>query len=129
MSKKTLSLDLRERVVAAVSCGLSRRQAAERFGVSAASAIRWCRREKESGSPAAQKRGGDRWSARIDAHKDLILSLVDETCDITLKELQTRLCERGLRFSIGSLWRFFARHAITWKKRPHMRASRIARTS
>jgi hypothetical protein len=36
MSKKTLSLDLRERVVAAVAGGVSRRQAAERFGVSAA---------------------------------------------------------------------------------------------
>jgi len=71
MSKKTLSLDLRERVVAAVSDGMSRRQAAERFGVSAASAIRWCAREKETGSPAAGKRGGDRWSARIDAHKGL----------------------------------------------------------
>jgi transposase len=128
MSKKTLSLDLRERVVGAVAIGMSRRQAAERFGVSPASAVRWCRREKETGSPAAQKRGGDRWSARIDAHKSLILSLVGATCDITLKELQTQLAERGHRFSIGSLWRFFARHDITWKKRPPMRASKTART-
>ncbi|EHP92821.1 helix-turn-helix domain-containing protein, partial [Methylorubrum extorquens] len=36
-----LSSDLRERVVKAVSEGASRRQAAERFGVSPASAIRW----------------------------------------------------------------------------------------
>jgi transposase len=129
MPKKTLSLDLRKRVVSAVSGGMSRRQAAERFGVSAASAVRWCRREKETGSPASYKRGGDRWSARIDAHKSLILSLVDETCDITLAELQAQLAAGGLRFSIGSLWRFFARHRITWKKRPRMRASRIARTS
>jgi transposase len=128
MSKKTLSLDLRERVVGAVAIGMSRRQAAERFGVSPASAVRWCRREKETGSPAAQKRGGDRWSTRIDAHKSLILSLVDATCDITLKELQTQLAEHGRRFSIGSLWRFFARHDITWKKRPPMRASKTART-
>ena len=128
MSKKTLSLDLRERVVAAVSDGMSRRQAAERFGVSAASAIRWCAREKETGSPAAGKRGGDRWSARIDAHKGLILSLVDEVCDITLKELQARLAERGHRFSIGALWRFFDRHDITWKKRPPMRANKSGRT-
>lgn len=124
MSKKTLSLDLRERVVAAVAGGMSRRQAAERFGVSAASAIRWCSREKETGSPAAQTRGGDRWSARIDAHKGLILSFVEETCDITLKELQARLAERGHRFSIGSLWRFFDRHGVTWKKRPPTRASK-----
>lgn len=73
MSKKPLSLDLRERVVAAVSGGMSRRQAAERFGVSAASSIRWCQRQKETGSPASYKRGGDRWSARINAHKSLIL--------------------------------------------------------
>jgi transposase len=128
MSKKTLSLDLRERVVAAVATGMSRRRAAERFGVSAASAIRWCRREKETGSPAAEKRGGDRWSARIDAHKSLILSLVEETCDITLKELQAALAERGHRFSIGSLWRFFDRHKITWKKRPPTRANETGRT-
>ncbi|WP_144259645.1 IS630 family transposase [Methylocystis sp. ATCC 49242] len=96
---------------------MSRRQAAERFGVSAASAIRWCQRQNETGSPASYKRGGDRWSARIDAHKSLILSLVEETCDITLKELQTQLAERGHRFSIGALWRFFDRHGITWKKK------------
>ncbi len=129
MSKKTLSLDLRERAVAAVSGGMSRRQAAERFGVSAASAIRWCQRQSETGSPASYKRGGDRWSARIDAHSGLILSLVEGTCDITLKELQSQLAARGHRFSIGALWRFFARHNITWKKRPPTRANRTARTS
>ncbi|MBJ7532696.1 IS630 family transposase, partial [Rhodomicrobium vannielii ATCC 17100] len=37
---KALSLDLRVRVLAAISGGMSCRQAAERFGVSAASAIR-----------------------------------------------------------------------------------------
>jgi transposase len=129
MSKKTLSLDLRQRVVGAVATGMSRRQAAERFGVSPASAIRWCQREKESGSPAAHKRGGDRWSARIDAHKDLILALVEETCDITLKELAAQLVERGHRFSIGSLWRFFDRHGVTWKKRPRTRVNKTARIS
>ncbi|MGB8385281.1 MAG: IS630 family transposase [Dermatophilaceae bacterium] len=117
MSKKTLSLDLRERVVSAVAAGMSRRQAAERFGVSAASAVRWCAREKETGSPAARPRGGDRWSARIDAHFRLIASLVEESCDITLKELAAQLAERGHRFSIGSLWRFFDRHDITLEKK------------
>ena len=51
---KTLSLDLRERVVAAVSNGMSRRQAAERFGVSAASAIRWCSARKRNGERRVQ---------------------------------------------------------------------------
>ena len=38
---KPLSVDLRERVVAAGDGGLSRRKAAERFGVGISSAIRW----------------------------------------------------------------------------------------
>lgn len=41
---KALSMDLRERVVAAVAGGMSWHKAAERFGVSALSAIRWTRR-------------------------------------------------------------------------------------
>lgn len=125
---KTLSLDLRERVVAAVSNGMSRRGAAERFGVSAASAIRWCARERETGSVAAKPQGGDRLSARIEAQADLILALVEKTCDITLMELQAKLAAHGHRFGIGTLWRFFDRHGITWKKRPRMRASRTGRT-
>jgi len=38
---KALSQDLRDRVVAAIDDGLSRRGAAARFGVSVSSAIRW----------------------------------------------------------------------------------------
>ncbi len=38
---KPLSIDLRQRVLVAVGGGMSRRQTAERSGVSAASAIRW----------------------------------------------------------------------------------------
>ncbi|TXN60378.1 IS630 family transposase, partial [Methylobacterium sp. WL18] len=36
-----LSMDLRERVIAAIEAGASRRQAAKRFGVGPSSAIRW----------------------------------------------------------------------------------------
>ena len=44
-----LSNDLRKRVLAAVDGGMSCRQAAERFGVSAASAIRWHDRRRREG--------------------------------------------------------------------------------
>ncbi|MGJ0510125.1 MAG: hypothetical protein ACR652_23995 [Methylocystis sp.] len=69
MSKKALSLDLSVNVSWRRLDGISLRQAAERFGVSTASAIRWCQRQQETGSPASYKRGGNRWSARIDAHR------------------------------------------------------------
>ena len=126
---KVLSLDLRNRVVAAVSGGMSRRRAAARFGISPASAVRWCALQRVSGTPAAKPMGGDRHSARFERQADLILALVAETCDITLMELQAKLAEQGHRFGIGTLWRFFDRHGITWKKRPRTRLSRIARTS
>jgi transposase len=49
---RILSLVLRERVVAAVDSGMLRRQAAKRFGVSIASAIRWVQLARNTGSAA-----------------------------------------------------------------------------
>ncbi len=129
MSTKTLSLDLRERVIAAIAGGMSRRQTAARFGVSASSAIRWCAQAETTGSAEAKPRGGDRNSARIEAQAPLILRIVAETCDITLKELQARLAEQGHCFGVSTLWRFFERHGVTYKKRPRTPASRSGRTS
>lgn len=65
-----LSLDLRERAVSAVDGGLSRRQAAVRFSVSAASVIRWCQRRTASGSVAPARQGGDHRSQRIEAEAE-----------------------------------------------------------
>ena len=126
---RALSLDLRERVVAAVADGISCRAAAVRFGVSAASAIRWRQRAVHEGSPAPKPQGGDRRSGRIDAHGDLIRATIVETPDMTLEELQAVLRGRGLSFGIGTLWRFFDRHKITRKKRPRTPPSRTGPTS
>ena len=59
---KTLSEDLRSRVVAAIDGGLSRRGAAERFGIGYATAIRWMRDWRATGSVSAKPRGGPRGS-------------------------------------------------------------------
>jgi putative transposase len=50
---KPYSMDLRERVVAAVERGLSRRKAAAQFGVSVRAAIAWVRlpRDRQRGAP------------------------------------------------------------------------------
>ena len=63
------------------------------------------------------------------SHATVILSLIEQTPDITLAELQSRLREKGLAVGIGTLWRFFARRRITRKKSRRMRPSRIVRTS
>nr|WP_264816228.1 IS630 family transposase [Asaia krungthepensis] len=118
-SSRTLTLDLRERVVAVVSNGLSRRQAAERFGVSPASAVFWCALAATTGSPAASHRGGDRLSHRIEAQAERIHALIAQRDDLTLSEIRARLAEDGHHFAIGTLWRFSALHKITWKKTVH----------
>jgi transposase len=122
---RALSVDLRQRVVDAIAQGMSRRQAAARFGVSVASAIRWAERQGTMGSVAAKKQGGDRKSGRVEKEADFILGEVEKTPAITLEGLQAKLKEeRGQWFGIGTLWRFFARHRITLKKRRLMRPSK-----
>jgi transposase len=126
---RSLSKDLRDRVVKAVGEGASRREAAERFGVSAASAVRWCALVRDKGDVSAKPQGGDRNSHRLEAHAALILRLLDETKDQTLFELRDRLADRGVQTTHTSLWRFFRRHGITRKKRPPTQRSRIVPTS
>ncbi len=126
---KPLSVDLRERVVAAVDGGLSRRKAADRFGVSISSAIRWTSLRRRTGEVRPKRQGGDKRSARIEAHGPLILSLVEARRDITLVELRAALAERGIGAAVSTLWRFFDRHGITLKKRLGTRPSRTVPTS
>lgn len=114
---RTLSQDLRDRVVAAINSGMSCRAAAAHFGVSASSAIRWRQRALEHGQAVARPRGGDRHSGKIEAHGGFIRALIAEQGDMTLAEVQARLSERGTSVGIGTVHRFFARHGITRKKR------------
>ncbi|MGY4353119.1 transposase [Bradyrhizobium sp. GM7.3] len=114
---RALSVDLRQRVVAAIDGGLSSRQAAERFGVSAASAIRWRSRLQEVGDIVPKRQGGARKSQRIEAHEQLILDAVTVKPDIIVAELRELLQRRGISAGIASLWRFFQRRKITLKKR------------
>ena len=96
---------------------LSCRAAAQRFGVSASSAIRWRAQERREGDLRPKRQGGDRHSQRIEAHAELILSAAAAESDLTLAELRERLKERGVAVAIGTLWRFFKRRKITRKKR------------
>lgn len=126
---KALSVDLRERAVAAVRAGATHREAAERFGVSAASVSRWQVLERAQGDVRPKALGGDRKSARIDARREAILDALGPEADRSIEETRLVLKEQGLAFSFGALQRFFKRHAITRKKRPRTLPSRTAPTS
>jgi transposase len=114
---KPLSEDLRIRVIRAVEGGMSRRAAAERFGVSPASAVRFVRDWRESGATSAKPQGGDQRSHRIEAHREVILGAIKAKPDLTLTEIADMLESKlGASFAPSSIWRFLDRHAITFKK-------------
>jgi transposase len=125
---KPLSTDLRSRLTAAVAGGLSRRAAAERFGVSPASAVRWVQAVNATGSVEAKPQGGDMRSRRIEAFRDVILDVVQAQKDISLVELAELLrAEHGASFAASTVWRFLDRHGMTFKKNRACSRAREAR--
>jgi transposase len=114
---KPLSEDLRVRLIEAVDGGMSRRAAAERFGVSPSSAVRFAREWRESGSMRAKPQGGDQRSHRIEMHREFIVSAIEVKPDLTLVEIAEMLKSAlGVSFAPSSIWRLLDRHAITFKK-------------
>lgn len=70
---KPYSQDLRERVVALVAGGQSRRQVAKLLGLGVRTVIEYVRRHRETGSAAAKPMGGDRRS-RLTEERSWILA-------------------------------------------------------
>ena len=114
---KPLSIDLRERLISAVEGGMSRRAAAERFGVAASTAIKWVDQWRRTGDVQPRPQGGDFRSQRIEAHADEVLALIEEMPDITLDEIALHLHEaHGLKVAPSTVWRLLDRHGMTFKK-------------
>ena len=114
---KTLSVDLRSRVIAAVEAGLSCHAAAAQFQIGIATAVRWVSVFRKTGALGPMPKGGDTRSHRIEAHRTVILPVIEAQKDITLAELAALLGQaHGASFAISTVHRFLARHRITLKK-------------
>jgi transposase len=103
-------------VIEFVEAGGSRRDAAEHFQVSSSSAIRWLQRFREDGTSEPMLRGGG--ASPLEKYSPQILDLIGEQRDLTLNELVSMLRKRRISASRSALSRFFARHGITFKKKP-----------
>jgi len=110
------SQDLRDRVVASVKGGMSRRRAARLFDLGISTVINWVRRHRETGSSAAKPMGGDRRSRLTGEKRAWLLDRVAAVPDLTLEELRLELKQLGVSVGYGTVWRFFEREAITFKK-------------
>ena len=116
---KPCSLDLRERVVAAVEIeGLSRNQAAARFGVAPSSAIKWVARYRATGSAAPARMGGHKPKTLRGEHADWLIARCREK-DFTISQLVAELLEaRGLKVDRRSVWEFLHAEGLSFKKKP-----------
>ena len=111
---KPYSIDLRGRVVEEVESGASRREAAERYGLSPSVVVIWVQRFEETGSIAAKPSGGS--TSPLERHAEFLLGLIAERPDLTLDEIVAAMRKRRIAGSRSAVWRFFNRRAISFKK-------------
>jgi transposase len=111
------SQDLRERVVGSVLGGGSCRATAALFGVSVSSVVKWSQRFRASGSAAAKPMGGHRPRV-LRGERAWLLARIAEKPDLTLRALLAELAGRGVVIGYGTLWSYFDREGISFKKKP-----------
>jgi transposase len=114
---RAYSKDLRDRVAAFVVSGGTCREAAVRFGVGVATAVRWSQRLRTTGSAAAKPMGGVR-RAVLAGERDWLLARIAEQRDLTLRAIRAELAGRGVKVSYDAVWRFYLREGLTFKKKP-----------
>ena len=112
---RPLSNDLRERVVAAVLGGESRRSAAKRFGISVSAAVKLLQRHGATGSVAPGKMGGHRKRV-LEPHRAFIVERINQTSELTLHRLKDELDARGIKVSHNTVWMFLRREGLSFKK-------------
>ena len=111
---KPYSIDLRGRVIEEVETGCSRREAAERYGLSPSVVVLWMQRFEETGSVAAKPSGGS--ISPLEKHAVFLLALIAERPDMTLDEIVAAIHKRKIAGSRSAVWRFFDRRNISFKK-------------
>jgi transposase len=113
---KPYSIDLRERVVARVESGEPVRSVAEAFSVGVASVVRWSQRFRARGSVAADPMGRPE-SNILDKERSWILGRIEEEPDVTLRQLEAELGDRGVKVCYGTVWNFVHREKLSFKKK------------
>jgi transposase len=113
---RAYSQDLRVGLVRYVEGGVSARAAAKVFGVSESSAIKWMQRWRLQGSVAPDPVRGHRRQL-LESHAAWLLEVIETKTDLTLEEIRTQLKKRGVYVSLWTVWSFYDRHDISFKKK------------
>lgn len=125
-----ISIDVRERVVAAVHNGLTWQEATELFSVSIATVNRLMRLDRETGSVAPRDHGGGQRHRIPDERLAVLRELVDDRADATISELRVLYRDATkVDVSEATIGRALARLRLSRKKRASSTRSAQSRAS
>ena len=125
---KPYSSDLRQRVIALVEAGQSRRAVARLLNIGKATVILWVKDYRATGKQAAKPMGGRRRFALL-AERDWLLARIAAAPDLTGQALRAEWAKRGIKVSYDTVWRFLREERLTFKKKACAPPSRTAPTS
>ena len=123
---RSLSEDLRERVIRALERGESSAAVAQRFEVNIRTVQVLWKRYRESGEIGARQRGGYRVS-RVAAMEKTLRSWIKAEVDLTLAEMCERLAEHGVKIKVPALWHQLDKWNLSLKKNPARQRARTRR--
>lgn len=113
---RPLSLDLRERIAAALAEGATTRAVAKRFGVSVATAVRIGQKQRAGSGLGPGKIGGHRPFILGPETTDWLHQRLTEKRDLTMKALAAELADRGVIVTVDTVWRCVRRLGLSFKK-------------
>lgn len=114
---KPLSMDLRQRIVAAVAAGESRSSVARRFRVCCQTVCNLLGYLEERGTLEPKKTGSSENKKFDETTLSALRSWVEEKNDLTLGKLQKRLQDEfALDVSQAAIWKQLTAMRMTWKK-------------
>jgi transposase len=125
-SMRSLSEDLRVRIIRARERGESSAVVAERYEVNIRTVQGLWKRYRESGMILAKQRGGYRIS-RVAAMEKTLRSWIKAEVDLTLAEMCDRLAEHGIVIGVPALWHQLDKWKLSLKKNPARQRARARR--
>jgi transposase len=124
---RTLSLDLRERILSSYDNGEGTRpEVAHRFRVSLGMVKKLLQQRRRTGDIAPRHHLAGRKPMIVAAHQSQLCALLAKKSDLTLRELRAAM---ELKCSLQAIHVVLAKMGLTYKKRHSTPANRIGPTS